>query len=263
MAITTLDGYLGSTRTNVVWMKTGTRTIVGAAPYNLDGVTGVPTGTLAVGNTAAGVVPTDDGAYGPLLPAISNTAYISKIHYGSSVACTMVLYDRLFAAGAYAFGADTTLASQPDFDGRIPSASTALELWWEAVTAFTGTPSIQVNYLDQGGAAGDTGVVASPITTPPIGRMFRIPLASGDNGILGIDGIVRVRGTVASGGTFNISVMRPLATMRVPVANFYGVLDFVALGMPRIYATSCLWTVMLADSTAVGLPYMLIEIADG
>jgi hypothetical protein len=263
MTITTHNGLMAATKTQVIWMKTGTRTIVGAAPYNLDGVTGVPTGTLAIGNTAAGVVPTDDGAYGPLLPAISNTAYISKIWYGSSVACTMILYDRLWAAGAYAYNTDTSPSSQPDFDGRIPSADTGLEIWAEAVTAFTGTPSVQVNYLDQGGNAGDTTAIACPVTTPPIGRMWRLPLASGDVGVYGIDGITRIRGSVASGGTFNVSVMRPLAVMRVPVANFYGVLDYIQLGLPRIYATSCLWVCMLADSTAVGLPYMCIEIADG
>ena len=263
MTITTLNGLIAATKTQIIWNKTGTRTIVGAAPYNLDGVAGTPTGTIAVGNTAAGVVPTDDGSYGPLLPAISNVGYISRIVASSSVACTMVLYDRLFACGAYAYNANTNLGTQPSFAGRITNADEQHELWAEAVTVFTGTPSVNVSYLDQGGNSGTTGAVACPVTTPPVGRMWRLPLAAGDTGIYGAAGIVNVTGTVASGGTFNVSVMRPLASLRIPIANSNVVQDFLATGMPRIYATSCLWVVMYADSTAVGLPYMFIELADG
>lgn len=262
MTITTLDGLIAAAKYELMWLKTGTRTLVGAAPYNLDGVTGIPAGTLAVGNTAAGVVPTGDGTYGPLMPSFSGTPYISRIRATSTVACTMIIYDRLFACGAYAYGADVSLASQPDFNGRYDTP-TGLELWAEAVTLFTGTPSVQVNYLDQGGNAGDTGAVACPVTTPPVGRMWRLPLAAGDNGIYGIDGIVRVRGSVASGGTFNVSVMRPLASVRIGVANDTQIQDFTKTGLPKIFATSCLWVVMYADSTAVGLPHIGIQIADG
>lgn len=263
MTITTMDGLVGATKYQIVWMKTGTRTLVAASAYNLDGVTGMPTGTLAIGNTANGVVPTDDGSYGPVLPSFGSTPYISRIVYGSTVACTMILYDRLWAAGAYAYNTDTTLASQPDFDGRVINTSMPMDLWFEAVTAFTGTPSVQVNYLDQDGNAGDTGAIASPVTTPPIGRMFRVPLAAGDTGIYGVDGITRIRGSVASAGTFNVSVMRPLAVLRVPAANSYSTMDFLSTGLVRIFPTSCLWVTYLADSTAVGLPYMMIEVADG
>jgi hypothetical protein len=93
--------------------------------------------------------------------------------------------------------------------------------------------------------------------------MCRIPLASGDSGIYGTAGIVRVRGTVASGGTFNISVMRPLWAGRVPIAGYVGIDDFLKTGLPQIYATSCLWAVLETDSTAVGLPYINIQVADG
>jgi hypothetical protein len=261
MTITTLDGLIAAQKHTVSWMKTSTRTTVAVTPFTTAGVAGNPVGTLNVGNTAAGVVPTDDGTEAPLLPAFAATPYISKIIYGSTVACTMRLYDRVFAAGAYTYNTDTTLDAQPDFSGRYQSPI-GLELWFEAVTAFTGVPTINVDYLDQDGNAGNTGAFAC-ISGSILGRMCRIPLAAGDSGIFGTEGIVRVRGTVASGGTFNISVMRPLWAGRVPVAGFTGVDDFLKTGLPQIYPTSCLWVVLETDSTAVGLPYMNIQIADG
>ena len=255
MAITTLDGLIGATKTNVTWMKTGTRTTAAVNWFSTSGVAGSPIGTLAVGNTAAGIVPTDDGTESPSIPA----GYISRIVYGSTVACSMHLYDRLFACGAYGFGADTTLANQPSFAGRIPSVSTGLELWYEAVTGHTTNTVIQVNYLDQDGNAGDTGQVAFG-NAPILGRMQRIPLAAGDTGITQI---TRVRQTGATAGTFNISVMRPLWSGRVPVAGFTNAEDFLKTGLPQVYATSCLWVILQCDSTAVGLPYMQIQLAEG
>jgi hypothetical protein len=262
MTIQTLDNLINAAKYNATWMKTGTRTTVAVTPFTTAGVAGNPAGTLNAGNTANGVVPTDDGTEGPALPAISNTAYISKIIYGSTVACTLRLYDRLFACGAYNYNADTTLSSIPSYSGRIPTGGYyGLELWVEAVTAMTGALGLQVNYLDQDGNAGDTGVVSAALASGAIlGRMGRVPLASGDSGI---QGLTRIRGSTASGGTFNVSVMRPLWAGRVPVAGFTGVDDFLKTGLPQIYATSCLWVVLETDSTAVGLPYINIQVSDG
>jgi hypothetical protein len=262
MAITTLDGLIAGVRTKVIHMKTGTRTTAANNFMTTAGLAGQPVGTLNVGNTANGIVPTDDGTEAPLIPTINNTAYISKIVFGSTVACAMHLYDRLFACGAYAYNADTTLASQPSFAGRIPSAESGLELWHEAVTGHTTNTVIEVNYLDQDGYAGDTGAYALGYA-PILGRMSPIPLAAGDVGIYGAAGITRIRQTGATAGTFNISVMRPLWSGRVPVAGFVGIDDFLRTGLPQIYPTSCLWVVLQCDGTAVGLPWMEITVVDG
>jgi hypothetical protein len=259
MTVYTLDSVLAAQKYYATWMKTGTRTTVAVTPFTTAGVAGNPAGTLNAGNTANGVVPTDDGTEGPALPSFSNSAYLSKVIYGSTVACTMRLYDRLFACGAYAYNADTTLTSIPSYSGRIPTGGYyGLEIWHEAVTAHTTSTSIRVDYLDQDGNAGDTGAVAMGLA-PILGRMFRIPLASGDSGV---QGVTRVRQTGATAGTFNISVMRPLWAGRVPIAGFTGVDDILKTGLPQIYPTSCLWVVLETDSTAVGLPYMNIQVID-
>ncbi len=262
MAIATLDGYIGAPKYKLTWMKTGTRTLVAAMPYTVFDIAGNPgAGTLNVGNTANGLVHDDTIAGYPAIPSFGGQAgYVSRVEYGSSVPCWLDIYDRLFVAGAYAYNADVSLASQPDFSGRLPNAGiyNGLQLWIEAVTAFTGSLSVQINYLDQDGGAGDTGAVAT--LALPIGRMYQIPLAVGDSGIRQID---RVRGTVATAGTFNVMILRPLWCGRVPVANSGDVHDLLRTGLPKIFDTSALYTILSCDSTAVGLPDASIEVAVG
>lgn len=262
MAITSLDGYIAAARQRLTWMKTGTRTLVAAMPYTVFDIAGSPgAGTLNVGNTANGLVPTDATAGYPVIGTFSGgNGYLSKIDFGSSVPCCFDLFDRLFVAGAYAYNANVTLASQPSYAGRVIGSNyTGLQLWVEAVTAFTGNPSFQINYLDQDGNAGDTGVIASGLAMP-VGRCIQIPLAAGDNGI---QKITQVRCTVASAGTFNVMVLRPIWFGRVMTANGGDVHDLLRTGFPRIFEDSALYVLLYADSTAVGLPLITMQVAMG
>lgn len=261
MAITTLDGLIAAVKRRAVYQKTASRTAVANIPFSVFDLAGDPgAGTLAVGNTANGIVPTDAVAGYPAIAAAVASLYLSRIRALSSVACWIDVYDTLFSAGAYVFNADVTLASQPSYSGRVPNTDyNGLELWLEAVTAFTGNQSVQINYLDEGGAAGDTGVIATGVA-PIVGRMFMMPLAAGDSGIQRLD---RVRCTVSSVGTFNVHVMRWLWGCRVNAAN-QGVFDsLLKTGLPQIYDTSALRYVITPDSTATGLPASRGEIADG
>jgi hypothetical protein len=261
-AITSLDDYIGSNKQLFTWCKTGTRTTVAAINFTVFDLAGNPgAGTLAIGNTAAGTVPTDATTGYPVINAFGGgaTGYITRVLYGSTVACRLTLYDRLFAAGAYTYNADTTLASQPSYSSRVPgSGYGGLQLWVEAVTAFTGTPSFQINYLDQDGNAGDTGVVSGGAALT-VGRCVQIPLAAGDYGIQRID---RVRGTVATAGTFNVMVLRPLWTGRVPSAGAGDVHNLTRTGMIQVYEDSALYMLVAADSTSSGVPEVQIEVSN-
>jgi hypothetical protein len=262
MSITTLDGYIGAARQRLTWMKTGTRTLVAAMPYTVFDIAGNPgAGTLAIGNTANGVVPTDATAGYPLISSFGGSnGYLARVDFGSSVACCFDLFDRLFAAGAYSYNADTTLSSQPSYSGRVPNTNyQGLQLWYEQVTVGTATQHVQINYLDQDGNAGDTGDVTL-LSAMPVGRMYNIPLAAGDNGI---QQITRVRGTTATAGTFNVMVLRPIWAGRCPTANFCDIHDLLKTGFPLVYDTSAFYVVLYADSTAVGLPMITMQVAIG
>lgn len=260
MTIMSEDDYIASLKKDILFYKFAARTTVATAPFSVFDLAGNPgAGTLAIGNTANGTVPTDETAGYPLIADLTDTGYLGRMLYGINVPCYIYTFDRLFAAGAYSYNADTTLASQPSYQNRVPSYNyNSLELWIEAVTAFTGTPSIQINYLDQDGNAGDTGVVAAPAALT-VGRCFQMPLASGDSGI---QQVTRVRGTVASAGTFNVMVLRQLYNIRCAVANDGGCDNMFKTGLKRIYGDSALYVLVAADSTSSGYPYIKFEICD-
>lgn len=263
MAITTLDGYIASSKQVVMQKKTASITTVAnmwSSPFHLSGIPGA--GTLAGGDTAAGVVPTDATAGCPVITDFAGgaTGYITRLNGYGSVAGTIYLCDMLFKAGAYAYNAAVTLANQPAFSGRVPAGgygSTFILL--EAVTAFTGNQSIAIVYDDGGDVERTTGTVATGVA-PIVGRCFQVPLAGAGNGVKKIKSVTS---TVSSAGTFNVLVLRLLAQMRIPVAYYSESRDLYGTGMPQIFQDSALVVFNRPDSTALGLPEWEIEIASG
>lgn len=263
MTIATLDQYIAAPKQRAPWQKTASLTTVATSWFSTFAQAGNPgAGTLAGVNTANGVVPTDATAGYPAINAFGGgaTGYLSKIEFGSTVACRIQLFDRLFVAGAYAFNANTALASQPSFAGRVPGTNYAgLEIWVEQVTAATGNQAVTVTYTNEAGtttrSTGAVGIGAAPT----VGRCWQLPLQSGDSGVQRIDNVL---GTVATVGTFNVMVLRPLWTGRVRAANDGDIHDFLRTGMPQIFADSALYALISADGTASGLPELEIEIAN-
>lgn len=270
MAITTLDGYIGAAKQRVTWMKTGSRTLVAAMPYTVFDIAGVPgAGTLAIGNTANGLVPTSATAGYPLISTFSgNNGYLSKVEFGSTVACCFDAYDRLFAAGAYAYNAGTaSLSSQPSYSGRIVGSNYGgLQAWMEVVTAMTSATAwtVHITYTDQSGNPGAVGpdLPTMAAAALPIGRMYQLPLAAGDSGLQKIESVVVTTGS-ATAGSFNVMVLRPLWFGRVITANGGDVHDLLKTGFPQVFDTSALYVVLYADSTAVGLPDITFQMAMG
>lgn len=264
MAITTLDGAIAAARQRIQMWKSATRTSVAAYPFSVFDLAGNPgAGVLAGTSTTTGVVPTDATAGCPLINAFGggNTGYISRIEGSNIVSCRIALYDMLWKAGAYAFNANTTGQTPTSFSSRIPGGTdyTGLELWYEQVTAGTLIQNVAVTYNDENGASSTTGTFAMPLAMI-LGRMQQIPLAAGDKGIQGVTGVV---GTVASAGTFNILIMRPLGEIRVRIANDSVVQDLLMTGMPQIFDDSALRVVVTADSTATQLPELMVDIVNG
>lgn len=265
MAILSMDDYVGAAKQILQLFKSASRVSVSGVPFSVFDLAGQPgAGTLAVGNTANGIVPTDAIAGYPEINAFGpgNKGYVGAIQFASSVPCRLSLYDTVFSAGAYAFNANTTLASQPSFSGRVPGGTdySNTELWLEAATAFTGNQSIAITYSNQGGTTGrSTGTIALGVA-PTLGRMTRLPLQAGDTGISKIESVVS---TVATAGTFNVHVLRRLWSGRINLANAGDVHDLLRSGLPEIFADSALRLVVIPDSTATGVPEVQIEIVNG
>lgn len=262
MAITSVNGYLAAAKQDLKMTKTATRTSVAAVPFSVFDLAGQPgAGTLAGSSVAAGVVPTDATAGCILVNAFGGGAegILSKAVARSSVACTVSLYDLLWKGGAYPFNAAQALAGQPSFTGRIPTGDDATEIWLETVTAFTGLQSCAITYANEAGTGSrSTGTVATGVA-PTVGRMFRMPLQASDRGVTRID---NVTSTIATVGTFNVLVMRELATFRIPVAGSADRLDLIGLAQKRVYADSALVMLVTADSTSTGIPDLALQIAN-
>jgi hypothetical protein len=264
MAITTLDGLIAAAKQRVQIVKTASRTSVGGAWFSVFDQAGNPgAGTLAGANTTTGVVPTDATAGVPIINAFGGgaTGYVTGVEFASSVTCRVMLFDLLWKAGPYAFNASTTGQTPASYSARVPGGTdfTNTENWLEQVTAGTLVQNVNVTYINQSGTAGrSTGTVATAVNI--VGRMWQLPLQAGDSGVQGVTGVV---GSVASAGTFNILVLRPLWVGRVIVANAGDIHDYLRVGMPAITAEAALGIAVLADSTATGLPEMMVTIANG
>jgi hypothetical protein len=266
MAITTVDQYIASTRQQICWAKTGLRTTISAAPFSVFEVAGSQNGGVLAGtSTTTGVVPDDTTPGCPGINFTTGTGYLTGVKFKNSVASTMVIYDILWKGGAYAFNAATSGNTPTSFLSKIPGGTAAdtagcTEIWVETVTAFTGNQTFKVTYTNEAGTTGrTTGATGlSPAAAPTLGRMWQLPLAAGDKGVSGVTGVTGATGTA---GTANILVLRPLWMGRVGVANDGAVHGLDMTGMPIVFPTSALMVMMYADSTAIGAPWMQIEIA--
>lgn len=278
MPITSLDGYIASAKQQISLTKVASRTSVAAAWFSVFDLAGNPgAGALAGTSTAAGVVPS--GSAGTLtagVPVINNfgastQGQLAVVDFGNTVAARLMVADCLFKAGAYTFNAAQALAAQPSYASRIPLQNaaadyTGTQVWIEAVTAFTGNPSVAVTYTNQAGVAGrSTGTFATG-SALTIGRMMQLPLQAGDTGVQKIESVTA---TVATVGTFNVLVLRPLWTGRVRLANDGDVHGLDRTGLPQVFdnsaaaGASALMLLVNADSTATGIPEVLLEIASG
>jgi hypothetical protein len=263
MAIASVNDWIASAKQYLSLAKTASRVSVATAWFGVLDLAGNPgAGVLAGTSTAAGVVPTDTTAGAPTINAFGATAkgYLAQVDFGNSVACRMKLFDLLFKAGAYAFNAAQALAAQPAYSSRVPGGTdfTDTQIWIEFVTASTGVQSVAVTYTNQAGvAAKTTGTVVTVAGT--VGRMLQLPLAAGDTGVQKIESVT---GSVATAGTFNVLVLRPLWSGRVRMANDGDVHDLFKTGMPELYADSALLLAVNADGTATGVPELELVIAN-
>lgn len=275
MAITTLDGLIASAKQRVPIKKTASRTAVANGWFSTIDLAGDPgAGVLAGTSTTAGVVPDDTTAGMPLVNTFGGGAngHVINVEYSSVVASRIMLYDLLFKAGAYAFtGATTALTGQPSYAGRVPAGTdfTNTEIWIEVSTAFvTGTAwQVQVTYTNQSGTTGRTSIIlpAAAAAALPQGRMYQIALQAGDTGVQKIESVIVTNGgTAMTAGAFNVLVIRPLWTGRVPLANFSDMHDYLRVGMPRVFDTSALQICINPDSTATGASVeLMLTVANG
>lgn len=274
MAISSLDQLIAAPSQRVSLLKLASRTSVAAIPFSVFDLAGNPgAGVLAGTSTANGVVPTASTVGCPSLTAFGGGAsgYLNRVEFSNTVPCRMQLFDMLFKAGAYSFAAGTTtLSAQPSYSGRVLGGTdyTNTELWVEVSTAFvTGTAwQVQVTYTNQSGVTGKTSIISAAQAAAALtqGKMFQLALAAGDTGVQKIESVIVTNGgTAMTAGAFNVLVLRRLWMGRVRVANDGDTHDMLKTGMPEVFVTSAFILIVTADSTATGLPEVVLEVVNG
>ncbi len=241
MPITSLAQYMNAPKQYVRFAKTNTAVAANwVSPF---AVAGSSTGVLTMTNTNVGLVPVAGGTgYPPISSFNGLTGYITKIEFTSSAASggyapRFILFDTLFAAGSYARNANLSLSSQPSFLSRIPDGDySCAELWIEQNAAATGIQTVAFTYLD-GLAVTQTNTAfatAANLST----RCWRIPFTTGT--VKGISKLLSVNGSVATAGTFNVLILRPLWNGGIFDINRKDTQCIDLTGMPQVYDTSAL-----------------------
>lgn len=240
MAITTLDGLIGGTKGAVMVFKSaGQPTTVANFWHSYWAATAIPgAGTLATGNTSAGIIPTNAtaGAAPFTNPPGSAISYVMGATVNSTISGTVMLYDRAFAVGALA---PASGAYSPAVTGTAlnrPADGAGTEIWAEIVTALSATAhTATITYTNSNGDTGRTATVTLPASAG-IGRFFPVTLQEGDSGVRQITG---VSGSSAPTGTYNLLIVRPILRVGV-AANVPARLGIPEAGLRPLYANSCL-----------------------
>jgi hypothetical protein len=258
----TLDKLIGAYKQVIPMVKTNSVTTVAGLPSTLIDRAGFPVaGSLNPSQTTNGVVL--DNASG------SNKIYLSRVSISANVAMSVDLYDVLFLAGQTTIPTSSTttvaLTSRPSFSGRVPFLADGVTRDWSRVELFLYSAvawsnhahTASIDYLDQGGAAGNTGNQSTQNFV--INRMLRMPLAAGDTGVQEITGY-NLNGITSAAGAVVAMAARRLGSFRTQggLASLYGP-DYT--GLPELYGTSAILMVCRADSTSSGIPDVVIELA--
>jgi hypothetical protein len=258
VAITTLDGLIAASKVIQPMHRTAGLTTVAGGWYTNFAVAGANPGVLAGGETTppantAGRVPTDTIPGYPSIPFSANRTYLSRLSIANTVASNFRIFDRLWVGGTYPFNASVAVtpgsySSRVSYNGGAADYK-GLEIWAEAVTAFTGNQTFNVTYTDQDGNTGATTGATGIGAAPTVGRAWQLPLAAGDSGVQAVTNVV---GGTGSAGTANIMVLRPLVDLYLP-ANVMITLNWADLGLPEIFNDSALYCLSMAPSgTAFG-----------
>ena len=261
MAILTGDNLIAGLLEQIAAFNKQSITTVAGGYFSLWDVAGQPgAGSLSIGNTTVGVIPTDAtaGAF-PFANPGSGNSYLAMARAASSVVGSLILYDRLHHSGSYtSVNGNINTTSQTAIDRG--SGGEGVELWAEINSALSATATtITVTYTDQDGNTGNSATCTLPASAIAR-RMFPFALAAGDSGIRSIQ---NVAGSAAPTGTFNLVLLRRLADIPMPIVGVAGILNAFALGLPRVYNDACIAMMVNSNSTTSGTIAGSFKLAQG
>jgi hypothetical protein len=235
--------------------------------YSLWSTAGQPgAGSLTIGNTTSGVIPTDATAGAPVINPFTgaNTGYLLTFDASTAQPGVVSVYDRLFHVGSISCLslATTTLSGQPALT-RVPNNDySQLELWLEVNAAVSATATTcTVSYQD-GNNTTQTATLDTNMSGLPTMRMMPFRMAN-STGIQKINSIT-IGGTVATTGTINVVIQRNIVDHTIVSANIgRPKKNPFDVGMPIVFADSCLAIMFNATTTSSGVLFAEALIGNG
>lgn len=219
----------------------------------------IPAATAVCNNTTLGGI----GFTQQTSPATSYGSYMEVVT--SNSATTVEIHDRLAHMGglngtvttAQTVSLDlSTLGATNNISKRIGNTDYSNVQWWLEWYTATGatavTATVNVTYND-----GTTGVLtgASLTATRPVGFMISlnalIPAAASGKFIRAVN-TVTLSTTTGTAGSFGVTATRPRMTLSAPMANVKWVADWAQLGFPEIFNGSCLFPIVIPNTTNTG-----------
>lgn len=114
-----------------------------------------------------------------------------------------------------------------------------------------GTPQTLTGKSVTGGVF-DASDVTFTANAESVGQMFPFTLQAGDTGVQSVQSLTC---SVSSGtaGNIGITLLRRIASLGLPVVNIENSKDWAALGLARIYDSSCLALMVQCTATKSGV----------
>ncbi len=266
MTITTRDeliNALGNSSSRIIIDKGSISPQASGNFVSLWRATGQP-GQGAIPAAAANCNDTTTGCIGftqQVAPAKSYGAYLEVT--SSNSATTVEIHDRLAHMGNLTGTLTTAQTVGIDFNGitadnmvaRIGDSNYSDIQWWLEWYTATGstavTATVNVTYND-----GTTGSLSVSIAaTRPASHMIplngMIPAAGAGKFIRGVTSVT-LSATTGTAGNFGVTATRPRMTIGCPIAYYKSVADWAQLGLPEIYNGSCLFPIVLTNTTTSG-----------
>lgn len=254
MAVSTLDGLVASLTAgeSLAFNKSSFTSEGPGLFHSLWAVPGCP-GAGAASGSINGSIPTDAtaGAFPFTNAAGALNNYLGYISASSTVACTLILYDRLWHSSAMSGTETGQPAISPPALTRYTTGA-GVELWGEIYSAIgVSAATLTVTYTDQDGNTGNAATYAHPANAEAVGQMFPFVLASGDSGVRACT-VYDWSVTTGTAGNFGLTLMKRLLTIPLQTASVASVYDAFSSGLREIQDDACLAFMVQCSSTAQG-----------
>lgn len=215
-----------------------------------------PAYTAGTGYTAssatAGSIPYTNGA-------VKN--WLAKLFASSTIAGTLHIYDKLWSCSGIPFGAGTYSITTPgSLPARITDNGVGCEIWTEQfVAAGVASGTLTANYVEPGTGA-RAGIIPAVVSAPVIGQMQPVPRQAGSVGVQQLTNIVT--SATWTSGSIGISIVKPVASIEIPLAGIGKTLDWASLGLPALVNDMCLFFIWQGGAATANQVMVRLNIID-